>query len=70
MANNEITPSSLYYLHANENPSLILVKPIIDGHNYHSWSRSMKMALSSKNKFGFVNGTIMKLAVGDRLHAN
>nr|GMD43905.1 uncharacterized protein LOC109149920 [Ipomoea batatas] len=29
-----------------------------DGENYHAWSRAVKMALLSKNKLGFVDGTI------------
>ncbi|XP_040950991.1 uncharacterized protein [Gossypium hirsutum] len=51
-------PSSPYYLHPNENPALVLVSPILSSSNYHSWSRAMTMALLSKNKLQFVNGTI------------
>ncbi|KAK2413561.1 putative mitochondrial protein [Trifolium repens] len=50
-------PSNPYYLHPNENPSLILVTPLLDSKNYPSWSRSMKVALISKNKLRFVDGT-------------
>ncbi|MCH94812.1 hypothetical protein A2U01_0015779, partial [Trifolium medium] len=34
-----------YFLHPNENPSLVLVTPPLSGSNYHSWSRAMTMAL-------------------------
>ncbi|XP_016730546.1 uncharacterized protein [Gossypium hirsutum] len=51
-------PSSPYYLHPNENPALVLVSPILSSSNYHSWSRAMTMALLSKNKLQFVDGTI------------
>ncbi|XP_061364355.1 uncharacterized protein LOC133307808 [Gastrolobium bilobum] len=51
-------PGSTYYVHPNENPSLVLVSSLMDGKNYHNWARSMKMALISKNKLSFVNGTI------------
>lgn len=41
-------PSNPYYIHPIENPSLVLVSPVLIGTNYHSWSRAMKMALQSK----------------------
>ncbi|GAU51220.1 hypothetical protein TSUD_412260 [Trifolium subterraneum] len=47
-----------YFLHPNENPGLILVTPSLSGTNYHSWSRAMTIALKSKNKLRFVNGTL------------
>ncbi|XP_019156884.1 PREDICTED: uncharacterized protein LOC109153469 [Ipomoea nil] len=46
------------YLHITENPNLVLVSPPLTELNYTSWSRSMRIALEVKNKFGFVNGTI------------
>ncbi|XP_055960985.1 uncharacterized protein LOC130015244 [Mercurialis annua] len=51
--------SSPYFVHPGENPSLILVSNLLDGSNYHSWFRSMRMALISKNKFKFVDGSIV-----------
>ncbi|XP_019153455.1 PREDICTED: uncharacterized protein LOC109149920 [Ipomoea nil] len=50
--------SSPYYVHLGENPSLVLVTTPLNETNYHTWSRTMKMALLSKNKHGFVDGTI------------
>ncbi|KAF5449632.1 hypothetical protein F2P56_030057 [Juglans regia] len=50
--------SSAYFLHHGDNPSSILVTQPLTGENYHTWSRSMMMALTTKNKVGFVNGTI------------
>ncbi|GAU23578.1 hypothetical protein TSUD_385660 [Trifolium subterraneum] len=47
-----------YFLHPNKNPGLILVTPSLSGTNYHSWSRAMTIALKSKNKLRFVNGTL------------
>ncbi|XP_019182927.1 PREDICTED: uncharacterized protein LOC109177896 [Ipomoea nil] len=58
--------SNPYFLHANENPALVLVSTPMDGSNYHPWARAMTMALSCKNKLAFVNGTITKPAIGDR----
>ncbi|KAK4269227.1 hypothetical protein QN277_022413 [Acacia crassicarpa] len=46
-----------YYLHPNENPSLILVSPVLSDPNYHSWARAMRMALMSKNKTCFIDSS-------------
>ncbi|XP_019414585.1 PREDICTED: uncharacterized protein LOC109326348 [Lupinus angustifolius] len=50
-----------FYLHLGESPSAILATPPLNGNNYQSWSRAMRRALSSKNKFKFVNGSISAL---------
>ncbi|XP_058753745.1 uncharacterized protein LOC131626926 [Vicia villosa] len=47
-----------YFMHPNENPALILVTPLLSPNNYHSWSRSMTMALRSKKKLHFINGVL------------
>ena len=48
-----------YFLPANENPGLILTsQPLTGLENYMTWARSVFLALSSRNKFGFVNGSI------------
>ncbi|XP_019159999.1 PREDICTED: uncharacterized protein LOC109156600 [Ipomoea nil] len=46
------------YLHATENPNTILVSPPLSESNYATWSRSIKIALGVKNKFGSVTGAI------------
>jgi len=53
-----LDPSSPYYIHPSENPSSVSISPTLDGSNYHSWSRAFRMALISKNKMGFLTGTI------------
>ena len=55
-----LNPSSPYYIHASETPSLVLVPKVLAGPNYHVWARSMRRALISKNKFKFLDGTITK----------
>ena len=47
---------SFLYLHPNENPATPLVSPVLDSTSYHSWTRSILMALSVNNKVEFVNG--------------
>ncbi|XP_061352794.1 uncharacterized protein LOC133297644 [Gastrolobium bilobum] len=68
--NQNTTPapeSNPYYLHPNESSSLVLVSPSMNGKYFHTWQRSMRMALLSKNKLGFVNGTIKKPGDGSPL---
>jgi hypothetical protein len=55
-----------YFLYPNENPALVLVTPLLNGGNYHSWSRSMTVALRSKNKIQFINGSLPRPNDEDR----
>lgn len=45
-------------IHHSDNPSTVLVTPLLTGDNYGSWSRAVTMALRAKNKFGFVDGSL------------
>lgn len=58
--------SSLYNLYLKENHSLVLVIPVLSAHNYHSWAKSSKTTLLSKNKFGFIDGSIAKPEKNDK----
>lgn len=61
LSSNSYEPGCSFFqslLHPNENPSLILVSPPLNTSNYHSCSRSMRMALLSKNKLMFIDETI------------
>lgn len=51
-------PASVYYLHPSEGSGLILVSQPLSGENYNSWSRAFLIALTIKNKLGFIDGTI------------
>lgn len=48
------------YIHPGDSPALVLVQPLLDGNNYHSWSRTFRRALESKNKTGFITGNFSK----------
>lgn len=51
--------SNPFYLHPNESPAVTLVQPPLEGSkNFQAWTRSMRVALISKNKLIFVDGTI------------
>lgn len=49
-----------YYLHHSDNPGFVLVSQLLTGDNYNSWSQAMLIALSVKNKIGFIDGTLSK----------
>lgn len=49
---------SPFFIQSGDHPGLTLVSHILTGSNYYSWCRAMKVALSAKNKLGFVDGTI------------
>ncbi|KAK8616133.1 hypothetical protein V6N13_017696 [Hibiscus sabdariffa] len=48
-----------YHIHQSDNPGMLLVTQPLATDNYNSWKRSMLMALSAKNKIGFVDGSIV-----------
>ena len=58
-------PLSPYFLHHFDDPGLVLVSQPLTGDNYASWNRAMLIALSIKNKLGFINGSIEKPEAND-----
>lgn len=59
-ARTTIDPSDPLYLHPSDHPGLALVTSVLEGANYGEWKRLMRIALSAKNKFCFVNGSFQK----------
>lgn len=53
-------PLSPYFLHHSDSPGLSLVSQSLTGDNYASLNRAMLIALSVKNKLGFIDGSISK----------
>lgn len=50
-----------FYLHHNDHAGLVLVTDrLSSGADFHSWRRSVRLALNVRNKLGFINGTISK----------
>lgn len=50
---------SMYFLHPSET-SQKLVNEVFTGSSYSDWKRTMIIALSTRNKMCFVNGTLVK----------
>ena len=63
-------PSSPYILHHSDGLRLVLVSQPLTGDNYASWSRAMLIALSVKNKVGFIDGSIKKTKGNDLILLN
>lgn len=53
---------SPYDLTLGDNPGAIISQPLLNGSNYDEWAINLCMALSSRKKFGFIDGTIPKPA--------
>ncbi|KAH7570844.1 hypothetical protein JRO89_XS05G0206300 [Xanthoceras sorbifolium] len=51
-------PFNPYFVHHSDQPGHMLVPTKLNGANYPSWSKSMILALTAKNKIGFIDGSI------------
>ncbi|XP_019238129.1 PREDICTED: uncharacterized protein LOC109218230 [Nicotiana attenuata] len=48
-----------YYLHPSDYPGMNLVSSVFDGKAYGGWRRAVVIALSAKNKLGFIDGSLV-----------
>nr|KYP76129.1 hypothetical protein KK1_020354 [Cajanus cajan]KYP76822.1 hypothetical protein KK1_021080 [Cajanus cajan] len=48
---------------------MVLVSPPLTDTNYHTWSRSMMMSLLTKNKEGFIDGSIQEPSANSSIRA-
>ncbi|XP_016468557.1 uncharacterized protein LOC107791076 [Nicotiana tabacum] len=46
-----------FYLHPSDSPGMVLVSSIFYGKGYGGWRRVIFIALSAKNKLGFISGS-------------
>ena len=58
--NITIDSSDPFHLHSSDHLGISLVTKQLNGDNYTTWSQSMSIALSAKNKTGFIDGSIKK----------
>ncbi|RVW96777.1 hypothetical protein CK203_026034 [Vitis vinifera] len=59
--------SNPFHLHNSDHLGLILVSHHLTRSNYNTWSKAMAVTLTTKNKIGFVDGTIPCVAPIDFL---
>ncbi|XP_068328837.1 uncharacterized protein [Pyrus communis] len=55
--------SNPFFIHHSDHPAMMLVSKPLNGDNYSTWSRAMKISLSAKNKLCFVDGTVLQPSV-------
>ena len=60
LASSKATTEALdpFSLHQSDHPGMVLVSKVLEGDNYSTWSRAMRISLSAKDKIGFVIGSI------------
>lgn len=56
------------FLHRNDHSGMLLVSHVLNENDYHQWQRSMKVALSAKNKIGMINGTNIKPPISSKYY--
>lgn len=54
---NQIDASHPLYFHSSDSPGMSLVNFTFDGRGFQGWRRTIIIALSAKNKLGFIDGT-------------
>ncbi|XP_074293703.1 uncharacterized protein LOC141620837 [Silene latifolia] len=59
---NTIDVNDPHYIHLSDAPGGKFVANVFEGTGYGEWRRSMLIALSAKNKLGFIDGSIPKPA--------
>lgn len=55
--NATIDSSHTFFLHPSDSPGMNLVNSCFDGNGYGGWRKFILIALSVKNKVGFIDGT-------------
>ncbi|XP_025625241.1 uncharacterized protein [Arachis hypogaea] len=66
-ANPSQDPTNPYFILPSESPGIPLTSVVLTGSNYGAWSRAMLLALKSKNKLKFIDGSIEKPDSSDPL---
>jgi len=56
--NSSPDTESVYFVHPSEIPNSLSITPKLNGSNYIAWSCIVERSLGTKNKLGFINGSI------------
>lgn len=62
-------PTSIYYIHPSENSITSLSSIRFNGSGYADWKRSVMIALSARNKIGFVTGKYPEPSIDSDEHS-
>ncbi|CAL1369473.1 unnamed protein product [Linum trigynum] len=63
-----LAPNHPYYISSGDSSTTQLVSIVLTGPNYHSWERSMRFGLLSKNKLAFIDPAVPTPPPGDPLY--
>ncbi|KAJ9548782.1 LOW QUALITY PROTEIN: hypothetical protein OSB04_021325 [Centaurea solstitialis] len=63
----KIDPTSPYFLGSQDNPGNTITNVVFRGDNYEEWSRSIRLSLRARRKFGFIDGSISKPTSQEKL---
>lgn len=63
-----LSPSHPLYLHPWDDPGAVLVSEPFNGEGFDRWKRSILIALSARNKLGFIDGKMEKPSADSPLH--
>ena len=63
-----INPAHPYFISPSDSPGTLLVNTVFDGKSFGGWKRGMWIALTAKNKSGFIDGSTVEPEVGTDLH--
>ncbi|XP_074301087.1 uncharacterized protein LOC141632441 [Silene latifolia] len=69
-ANNAINVDDPHYIHNTDVPGIKLVNTSFGGTGFGNWRRGMLIALSAKNKIGFIDGSITQPAANSATAKN
>ncbi|XP_041009494.1 uncharacterized protein LOC121253559 [Juglans microcarpa x Juglans regia] len=59
---NFSNPNNPYRVDSGDNTTITLIIDLLTSENYVIWSLAMRWALRARNKLGFINGTLIRLA--------
>lgn len=64
MTNNNLKYKTIFPfdLSPSDNPGAVISQPLLNSSNYDEWALNFRMALNSRKKFGFLDGSIPKPA--------
>ena len=48
----------LFLYHVESQSTVLITQPLIGGENYSAWAQAVRKALLTKNKLGFIDGSL------------
>lgn len=63
-----VNPSHPYFISSFDSPGMLLVKAAFDGKSFAGWKLALLIALTAKNKAGFIDGSSPEPPANSDLH--